>query len=46
MSTEASASPAPRGIRAEETAFAVLAALSASHLLNDTMQSLLPAVWS
>lgn len=33
------------GMRAGETAFAVLAALSASHLLNDTMQSLLPAVY-
>lgn len=32
-------------MRASETAFAVLAALSASHLLNDTMQSLLPAVY-
>jgi FSR family fosmidomycin resistance protein-like MFS transporter len=32
-------------MRASETAFAVLAALIASHLLNDTMQSLLPAVY-
>jgi MFS transporter, FSR family, fosmidomycin resistance protein len=28
-----------------ETVFAILVALSASHLLNDTMQSLLPAVY-
>jgi FSR family fosmidomycin resistance protein-like MFS transporter len=32
-------------VRAEPTVLAVLAALSASHLLNDTMQSLLPAVY-
>jgi MFS transporter, FSR family, fosmidomycin resistance protein len=29
----------------KETVFAILVALSASHLLNDTMQSLLPAVY-
>ena len=30
---------------AERTAFVVLVALSASHLMNDTMQSLLPAIY-
>src|SRR2546425_8464676 len=29
----------------EATAFAVLAAISFSHLLNDTIQSLLPAIY-
>src|SRR5829696_684165 len=29
----------------EMTAFAVLAAISVSHLLNDTIQSLLPAIY-
>ncbi|HVJ81497.1 MAG TPA: MFS transporter [Planctomycetia bacterium] len=31
--------------RQAETAFAVIAALSVSHLLNDTIQSLLPAIY-
>ena len=29
----------------ERTAFAVLAAISFSHLLNDTIQSLIPAIY-
>ena len=29
----------------EQTAFRVLAAISFSHLLNDTIQSLLPAIY-
>ena len=36
---------ATRAPRASETATAVLAALSLSHLLNDTIQSILPAVY-
>jgi FSR family fosmidomycin resistance protein-like MFS transporter len=31
--------------RSEGTAFAVLAAISVSHLLNDTIQSLIPAIY-
>ncbi len=38
------AAPDPRS-SAENTAFAVLIALSISHLLNDTIQSLLPAIY-
>jgi FSR family fosmidomycin resistance protein-like MFS transporter len=30
---------------AEQTVFAVLIALSVSHMLNDTIQSLLPAIY-
>ena len=37
--------PAPRARRRPRTAFAVLAALSVCHLLNDTIQSLLPAIY-
>lgn len=36
---------APSSGRTSETVFAILAALSLSHLLNDVMQSLLPAVY-
>jgi FSR family fosmidomycin resistance protein-like MFS transporter len=35
----------PRGHQEANTAFAVLAAISFSHLLNDTIQSLLPAIY-
>ena len=35
----------PRGHQQANTAFAVLAAISFSHLLNDTIQSLLPAIY-
>jgi MFS transporter, FSR family, fosmidomycin resistance protein len=38
------ASDAIRGVR-DETALGILAAVSASHLLNDTVQSLLPAIY-
>lgn len=38
-------SPADSGEQAEKTAYAVLAAISVCHLLNDMMQSLLPAVY-
>ena len=38
------ASDAIRGVR-DETAFGILVAVSASHLLNDTVQSLLPAIY-
>jgi len=34
-----------RGHHQANTAFAVLAAISFSHLLNDTIQSLLPAIY-
>ena len=34
-----------RGQAKEGTAFAVLAAISFSHLLNDTIQSVLPAIY-
>jgi len=36
---------APRPRERERTAFAVLAAISVSHLLNDTIQSLIPAIY-
>ena len=42
MTTTTIARPARRETR---TAFAVLAALSLCHLLNDTIQSLLPAIY-
>ena len=50
MSTAAAAPPqrpedAPAPHTREMTAFAVLAAISLSHLLNDTIQSLLPAIY-
>src|SRR5262245_13664131 len=38
------ASDTIRGVR-DETALSILAAVSASHLLNDTVQSLLPAIY-
>jgi FSR family fosmidomycin resistance protein-like MFS transporter len=34
-----------RSVRVERTAFTVLAAVSVSHLLNDTIQSVLPAIY-
>ena len=34
-----------RGQAKQDTAFAVLAAISFSHLLNDTIQSVLPAIY-
>ena len=43
MATELDVAPAPA--RTETTALAVLVAVSVSHLLNDTMQSLLPAIY-
>ncbi|HUR32327.1 MAG TPA: MFS transporter [Vicinamibacterales bacterium] len=42
---EAGADASPTGQRQEMTAFAVLAAISLSHLLNDVIQSLLPAIY-
>src|SRR5262245_24105942 len=46
MSTESTtASCSPPTILQETTVLAVLGALSVSHLLNDVMQSLLPAVY-
>ena len=46
METEISPRPAGTARRArEETAFAVLLALSFSHLLNDLIQSLIPAIY-
>ncbi len=46
MATNESVRTSPRPRAAEEgTVLAVLVALSISHLLNDTMQSLLPAVY-
>ena len=36
---------APVAIGAENAAFLIVAALSVSHLLNDTMQSLMPAIY-
>ena len=38
-------SPAAAAAQAPRTAYAVLAAISVSHLLNDTIQSLLPAIY-
>ena len=38
------ATAAIRSVR-DETALGILAAVSASHLLNDTVQSLLPAIY-
>ena len=43
--TKLQRSPSHSLIRRHDTAIAVLAALSLSHLLNDVMQSLLPAVY-
>ena len=43
MAPELDVAPAPA--RTETTALAVLVAVSVSHLLNDTMQSLLPAIY-
>jgi len=40
-----STSPSGSAERATETAFAILAAISFCHLLNDMMQSLLPAIY-
>lgn len=37
--------PTPIAAREEVTAFAVLSAISVAHLLNDTIQSLLPAIY-
>src|SRR5450631_415125 len=50
MSTVTAAAPSPdiagsQPHRKETTAFTVLAAISFSHLLNDTMQSLIPALY-
>ncbi|QDT54357.1 Fosmidomycin resistance protein [Caulifigura coniformis] len=42
--TELLSEQAP-GVTREQTVFAILAALSLSHLLNDLMQSLIPAVY-
>jgi len=42
--TESLSEQAP-GVTREQTVFAILAALSLSHLLNDLMQSLIPAVY-
>lgn len=45
MYKDVSASPALASQRAATTAFSVLAAISFCHLLNDMMQSLLPAIY-
>jgi FSR family fosmidomycin resistance protein-like MFS transporter len=47
MATPATSSSGlrPQRPRAEATAFSVLAAISFSHLLNDTIQSLIPAIY-
>jgi FSR family fosmidomycin resistance protein-like MFS transporter len=48
VNSTATAAPPPPGsttVNEEMTAFAVLAAISLSHLLNDTIQSLLPAIY-
>ncbi len=44
LAPEASLEP-PQTLSRESTVFAILAALSVSHLLNDLLQSLLPAVY-
>jgi FSR family fosmidomycin resistance protein-like MFS transporter len=43
--SEISATQPPRAASAGGTAFAVLATISVCHMLNDTMQSLLPAIY-
>src|SRR5205823_2914221 len=47
MATPATSSSGlrPQRPRADATAFSVLAAISFSHLLNDTIQSLIPAIY-
>ncbi len=46
MNSDATVEKTTSGIAAEEnTLFAILVALSVSHLLNDTIQSLLPAIY-
>ncbi len=43
---ETSAPLAPvQGHAGEETVFAILVALSVSHLINDTVQSLVPSIY-
>lgn len=46
MSSQQSlAEPVPASIRTDETVYAVIAAISVSHMLNDMIQSLLPAIY-
>src|SRR5215204_5162910 len=42
---DAPAAPRPHIPAASRTAFGILAALSVSHLLNDMLQALLPAIY-
>ena len=46
MSSQQSlAEPVPASIRTDETVYAIIAAISVSHMLNDMIQSLLPAIY-
>jgi FSR family fosmidomycin resistance protein-like MFS transporter len=45
MGTTVEAKPAPAAVQGEKTVYSILLAISFSHLLNDMIQSLLPAIY-
>ncbi len=45
MASESAAAAEPASVSAPDTAFSVLFAISLAHMLNDIMQSLLPAIY-